>query len=77
MPVILLIIIGAAAGFAATRIMDIKASMPLAIAIGILGALFGGLFLRFLLMLTGLVFGFIGALLGAVVLIWVWQTWFR
>ena len=77
MPVILLIIIGAAAGFLATRIMDIKASVPVTIAIGILGALFGGLLLRFLLMLTGLAFGFVGAVLGAVVLIWVWQSWFR
>ncbi len=77
MPVIFLLIIGAAAGFIATRLMDIEASVPTTIAIGVLGALIGGAVLRFLLMLTGLAFGFIGAVLGALALIWVWQTYFR
>ena len=77
MSVILLIIIGAAAGFLATRIMDIDASVPVTIAIGVLGALIGGALLRFLLMLTGMAFGFIGAIVGALVVIWIWQTYFR
>ncbi len=73
----LLIIIGAAAGFLATRIMDIDANVPTTIAIGVLGALIGGLLLRFLLTLTGMAFGFVGALLGAVFLIWAWQTYIK
>ena len=77
MPVIFLIIIGAAAGFLATRLMDIEASVPVTIAVGVLGALIGGVLLRFLLLLTGMAFGFIGAVLGAVAVIWVWQTYFR
>ena len=77
MSVIFLIIIGAAAGFLATRIMDVEASVPATIAVGVLGALIGGLLLRFLLALTGLAFGFVGALLGAMALLWVWQNWIR
>ncbi len=77
MPVILLIILGAAAGFLATRLMDIDANVPTTVAIGVLGALIGGLLLRFLLALTGMAFGFIGAVLGAVFLIWLWQTYVK
>ena len=77
MPVIFLIIIGAAAGFLATRMLDIEASVPVTIAIGVLGALIGGAVLRFLLMLTGIAFGFVGALVGALLVIWIWQTYFR
>ncbi len=77
MSVIFLIIIGAAAGFIATRIMDINTSVPVTIAIGVLGALIGGLLLRFLLMLTGLAFGFVGAVLGALAVIWLWQAFKR
>lgn len=77
MSIIFLVIIGAAAGFLATRLMDIEASVPVTIAIGVLGALIGGVLLRFLLMLTGMAFGFVGALVGAVAVIWVWQTYFR
>ncbi len=73
MSVILLVIIGAAAGFIATRLMDIEASVPVTIAIGVLGALIGGLLLRFLMAMAGLAFGFVGAVLGAVFLIWLWQ----
>ncbi len=77
MPVILLIIIGAAAGFLATRLMDIQTSVPVTVAIGVLGALVGGLLLRLAVALSGLAFGFFGAVLGAVALIWLWQTYFR
>ncbi|WP_432448777.1 GlsB/YeaQ/YmgE family stress response membrane protein [Aliiroseovarius marinus] len=75
MPIVLLIIVGAAAGFVATRLMDLHTDVPTTIAIGVAGALIGGLLLRFLLMLTGLAFGFVGALLGAVAVIWIWQRY--
>lgn len=77
MHIVLLIIIGAAAGFLATRLMDIQASVPVTIAIGVLGALIGGVLLRFILVLGGMAFGFVGAVVGAVVLIWLWQVYFR
>ncbi|HHC29905.1 MAG TPA: GlsB/YeaQ/YmgE family stress response membrane protein [Rhodobacterales bacterium] len=77
MPVVFLIIIGAAAGFIATRMMKIEANVLVTIAIGILGALIGALLLRILLVITGIAAGFVGAVLGAVFLIWLWQTYLR
>ncbi|RPE63214.1 transglycosylase associated protein [Pacificibacter maritimus] len=73
MPIVLLIILGAAAGFIATRIMRVDTSIVLTVAIGIAGALVGGLVLRTISVLTGALGGFIGALLGAMILIWFWQ----
>jgi len=76
MIVVWLIIIGAAAGFIATRIMDLHTNVITTIAIGIGGALIGGLVLRILLGLLSVAAGFVGALLGALLLIWLWQTYF-
>ena len=76
MVVVWLIIVGAAAGFIATRIMDLHTNVITTIAIGIGGALIGGLVLRLLLGLLSIAAGFVGALLGALVLIWIWQTYF-
>ena len=75
MPVLALIIIGAAAGFIATRVMKVEADLISTIGIGILGALTGGLVLRILLTITGWAAGFVGAVLGAMLLIWLWRTY--
>ncbi|MGB7269815.1 MAG: GlsB/YeaQ/YmgE family stress response membrane protein [Albidovulum sp.] len=75
MPILALIIIGAAAGFIATRAMRIEADIITTLAIGIFGALIGGLVLRVLLTITGFAAGFLGAVLGAMVLIWLWQKY--
>jgi uncharacterized membrane protein YeaQ/YmgE (transglycosylase-associated protein family) len=75
MPVILLIIIGAAAGFIATRVMRVQTDVPTTIAIGVFGALIGGMVLRVLLTITGWMAGFVGAVLGAMLLIWLWRTY--
>ncbi|HGG64180.1 MAG TPA: GlsB/YeaQ/YmgE family stress response membrane protein [Rhodobacteraceae bacterium] len=77
MPVVFLIIIGAAAGFIATRMMRMETDVVTTIAIGIFGALIGGIALRVLLMLTSIAFGFVGAIMGAVVLIWAYRTYFQ
>lgn len=71
-----MIIIGAAAGFLATRMLRLDTDIPTTIAIGVGGALIGGLALRFLLMVTGWMAGFVGAVLGAMALIWLWKTVF-
>ena len=76
MMVIWLIIVGAAAGFIATRAMNLNTNVVATVAIGIGGALIGGLVLRLLLGLLGMAAGFVGAILGALVLIWIWQTYF-
>ncbi|MEM8730514.1 MAG: GlsB/YeaQ/YmgE family stress response membrane protein [Pseudomonadota bacterium] len=75
MSIIALVIIGAAAGFIATRIMRVQTDMITTIGIGIFGALIGGLLLRFLLTVAGAMAGFVGAVLGALLLIWLWQTY--
>lgn len=77
MPILALIVIGAAAGFLATRLMKLNTDIPTTIAIGIGGALIGGLTLRFLMMLTGWAAGIVGATLGAMLLIWLWKTYVR
>ncbi len=77
MPIVLLIIVGAAAGFLATRLMKIEADVITTVVIGMAGALIGGLVLRFLLSVAGIMSGFVGAVLGALVLIWVWQTYIK
>ncbi len=77
MPIVFLIIIGAAAGFIATRAMDMNTNVPTTIAIGVFGALIGGLVLRFILTLTSIAAGFIGAILGAMLLIWLWKTYVK
>lgn len=75
MQLLVLIIVGAAAGFLATRLMRIETDLLSTIAIGILGALIGGLVLRLLLTISGLAAGFVGAVLGAMLLIWLYQTY--
>lgn len=75
MPILALIVVGAAAGFIATRLMRLNTDIPTTIAIGVIGALISGLVLRFLIVLTGWAAGFLGAVLGAMVLIWLWRTY--
>ena len=77
MSVVMLIIIGAAAGFFATRVMRVRTGVIETVALGMAGALIGGLALRVLIALTGALAGLIGAVLGAMVLIWLWQTYVR
>lgn len=77
MPILLLIILGAAAGFIATRAMHLETGVLTTIGIGILGALLGGIILRFLIMITGVAAGFVGAVLGALLLIWLWERYVK
>lgn len=73
MGLLLWILIGAAAGWAATRLLDIEASPLTTVLIGMAGALVGGLVLRAVLAVLGLVAGLLGAALGAVLLLWLWD----
>lgn len=76
MPILALVIIGAAAGFLATRLMRVQTDVPTTVVIGVAGALLGGLVLRVLVTVTGFAAGFIGAVIGAVALIWLWRFYF-
>ncbi len=71
--VILLAVIGAAAGYVATRVMRVETDLPTAMGIGVLGALLGGLGLRLLLTVGGWFVTFALALAGSMALIWLWQ----
>lgn len=76
MPILItILVIGAAAGFLATRFMKVQTDVPTTIAIGIGGALLGWLCLRFLAAISGWVALSVGAILGAMALIWLWQKY--
>lgn len=77
MSIVFLIIIGAAAGFFATRFMQVQTDVPTTVLIGVAGALIGGFLLRFLVAMTGWLLGLVGAVLGAMLLIWLWRTYVR
>jgi uncharacterized membrane protein YeaQ/YmgE (transglycosylase-associated protein family) len=72
--VIFLAVIGAVAGYVATRIMKVDTDLPTAMGIGVLGALLGGLGLRLLLTVGGWFVTFVLALAGSMALIWLWQV---
>jgi uncharacterized membrane protein YeaQ/YmgE (transglycosylase-associated protein family) len=72
---LLIVIIGAAAGFLATRFMRVQTDVPTTIAIGMAGSVLGWLALRFLVSVSGWVAAFVGAVLGAMLLIWLWRTY--
>ncbi len=77
MAIIYLLIIGAAAGFLATQVLRVEADIPTTVAFGVGGALVGWLVWRFLLMVTGWLGGFVAALGGAFLLVWLWQRYRR
>ncbi|RMF33097.1 MAG: GlsB/YeaQ/YmgE family stress response membrane protein [Alphaproteobacteria bacterium] len=74
MQYLVMAIIGALAGFVATRLMGEKLGPLETVGIGILGAVVGGLLLRSILAIFGMVAGFIGAVLGAMLLIWLYRN---
>ncbi len=77
MPLVALLIVGVAVGFLATRILKVNMDTPSTIALGVLGALIGTVVLRSLVILAGIGAGFVGALLGAILLIWAWKSWVK
>jgi len=76
MQIIMLIIFGIAAGFVATKLLRLDVDVPTTVAIGIGGALIGGIALRLLATLAGALAGFVGAVLGAAALVWLYKTFF-
>lgn len=77
MSVLFLIIIGVAAGFIASKVMKTDLTLVETIAIGVLGAIIGGLVLRGLIAAGSLIFGLVGAVVGACILIWLYQRYFK
>ncbi len=75
MSIVFLVIIGAAAGFLATRFMKVETGVLQTVGIGIAGALIGGLVLRFIVSVLGAFAGLVGAVLGAMLLIYIWKSY--
>ena len=75
--ILTLALIGAAAGYLATRFMRFDADLPTAMGIGVIGALIGGLGLRLLLTVGGWAVSLVLAIAGSVLLIWLWQQFQR
>lgn len=80
MPFILTLIVGAAAGMIAVHYMKLNTNILVSIAIGVLGAILGSFGLRALVVLmlgaSSVVSLFVGALIGAVAVIWFYRTYF-
>jgi uncharacterized membrane protein YeaQ/YmgE (transglycosylase-associated protein family) len=57
--------------------MKIETGILPTLGIGIAGALIGGVVLQILLRVMGMMAGFVGAVIGALLLIWIWQTYFN
>ena len=74
--ILLLAIVGVAAGFIATKVMKVQLSLAETVAIGLLGAVIGGLVLRALIAVSGVAFGLVGAVIGACALLWLYQRYF-
>ena len=73
MSILLLLVVGAAAGFLATRFMGVEMNTLATVMVGVAGALIGAMVIRLPLAATGAVAGFVGAVLGAMIVIWVVQ----
>ena len=74
---LLILIVGAAAGFLATRFMRVQLDVVTTILLGVVGAGASWLVLRLVYRLMGSGLMFVGAIAGAMALIWVWQRFFN
>lgn len=74
---LLILIVGAAAGFLATRFMRVQLDVVTTILLGVVGAGASWLVLRLVYRLMGSGLMFLGAIAGAMALIWVWQRFFN
>lgn len=73
MAIIWLIIVGAAGGWIATRLMRFDSSAPATLAIGILGAILGSFIVSTIAAIASSLASIVGGVLGAVALIWLWK----
>ena len=71
MMLLLYILIGMVLGALVSYALDMKTNAAPAIAIAALGGLVGGLALFIVIPFWGILFGVIGAALGALILLWV------
>jgi uncharacterized membrane protein YeaQ/YmgE (transglycosylase-associated protein family) len=77
MAVVWLIIVGAAGGFVATRLMRFDSSAPATLAIGVLGAILGSFAFSAIAAIASGLASLAGAVFGAALLIWLWKSYAR
>jgi uncharacterized membrane protein YeaQ/YmgE (transglycosylase-associated protein family) len=75
MSILILIILGAAAGFIATRMMGLDTNVVVTIAIGVAGVFVGGFLLRVIFAMLGATAGFVSGIVGTILLIWFYQRY--
>lgn len=72
--ILILMLIGAAAGLFATRIMRVNVDLPMALLVGVLGALLGGMGLRMVVSMGGWAGTLVLAIIGSIVLLWLYKN---
>lgn len=72
--ILLLVLVGAAAGYLAKRLMGLDTDIPTTIFLGILGAVIGSFGLRLLLTAAHWFALLAVAVLGAMLLVWLWRV---
>jgi len=77
MAIVVLVIIGIAAGFVATRLLRVEADPVTTAAIGVLGTVLGLLAVRLLLVGVTFLGALAAALLGTLGLAWLYREWRR
>ncbi len=77
MPVVLLMLLGATAGYLAARLMGVRADLPTLLFLGVFGALVGGFGMRLLSTSPAWFSTLLVATLGAVFLVWLWRVIFE
>ena len=77
MAILWLIIMGAAGGFVATRLMRFDSSAPATIAIGVVGAILGSFVFSTIAAIASTLASIAGAIIGAALLIWLWKNYAR
>lgn len=75
MSFLLILVLGAAAGFIATKYLDMDVKLPIAIGVGILGAFIGVIVLYILIFVLGALYVLIGAALGGLGAVWAYQRY--
>lgn len=75
MGALLFLLVGAAAGLIATRLMRVEAGLAQTIALGVLGAAVGLGLMRLFLATAPMASGLVGAIIGACAVIWAWRMW--
>ena len=77
---VLILIVGAAAGYFATQLYNIETNIAVTVAVGVLGAILGFFLLRLIGWLLigagGILSLFVGGVLGAILLVYIYKTYY-